>query len=143
MTTDLTTLLAEADAVSAAATPGPWAFENPMGEDIGLSIVQDNLKTYEWEFIAMVQKSDRGEDRMGRQRYITRKEQRANAAFIAASRDLIPRLVAACLEQMAENERLRELISKNWQGAYWRPVNDDQADEIRAALKGASHDHHG
>lgn len=75
--------------MTSKTTPGPWEVENPMGEEIGLSIVQAGLKTYEWEFIAMVCQSTAGDERMGRQRFISRKEQKANAHLIAAAPELL------------------------------------------------------
>lgn len=85
MTTDLTTLLAEADAVSAAATPGPWVIFHCDG----ISAVMPAMR--EGDVCDNIRND-------------------ADAAFIAASRDLIPRLVAACREQMAEIERLRKAL---------------------------------
>ncbi|NTG07110.1 hypothetical protein [Rhizobium rhizogenes] len=70
-------------------TPGPWEVEDPMGAEIGLSIVQAGLKTYEWEFIAMVCQSTAGDELMGRQRFISPKEQEANACLIAAAPELL------------------------------------------------------
>ena len=37
-------------------------------------------------------------------------------------------------ELEGENERLRDLISRNWCGQYWRGVSYQEADEVRAAL---------
>ncbi|NTG73256.1 hypothetical protein G6M02_07920 [Agrobacterium rhizogenes] len=73
-------------------TPGPWEVEDPMGAEIGLSIVQAGLKTYEWEFIAMVCQSTAGDELMGRQRFISPKEQEANAHLIAAAPDMLAAL---------------------------------------------------
>lgn len=73
-------------------TPGPWAVEDPMGAETGLSIVQSGLKTYEWEFIAMVCQSDASDERMGRQLFILPEEQMANATLIAAAPDLLEAL---------------------------------------------------
>lgn len=73
-------------------TPGPWTVEDPMGAEVGLSIVQSGLKTYEWEFIAMVCRSDATDERMGRQRFISPEEQAANARLISAAPDLLKAL---------------------------------------------------
>lgn len=70
-------------------TPGPWEVEDQMGAEIGLSVVQAGLKTYEWEFIAMVCQSTAGDEIMGRQRFISPDEQKANANLIAAAPDLL------------------------------------------------------
>ncbi len=69
-------------------TPGSWAVEDPMGADVGLSIVQAGLKSYEWTFIAMVLKSE-PEDSEEVGRVISSKEQMANARLIAAAPDLL------------------------------------------------------
>lgn len=89
------------DGKTAKHTPGPWEVEDPMGAEIGLSIVQADLKTYEWEFIAMVHRSEAGEERVGRQRLISAKEQEANAHLIAAAPDMLTALkeIAAWAEQ--------------------------------------------
>ena len=92
-------------------TPGPWAVEDPMGAEIGLSIVQDGLKTYEWEFIAMACQSTAGDERMGRQRFISPEEQEANAHLIAAAPDLLEAcrlLIGADGEGMMFSDRVNK-----------------------------------
>lgn len=81
-------------------TPDPWTVEDPMGAEVGLSIVQGGLKTYEWEFIATVCQSDASDERMGRQRFISPEEQAANARLIAAA----PALLRALTDILANHE---------------------------------------
>jgi hypothetical protein len=78
-------------------TPGPWAVEDPMGADVGLAVVQDGLKSHQWEFIALATKSE-GKDR--RSRFISAGEQAANARLIAAAPDLL----AACQAFIAADD---------------------------------------
>ena len=75
-------------------TPGPWVVENPVGEEVGLTIVQDGLKPGEWTFLALVAKHD-GDD--GRR--ISSREQRANAHLIAAAPDLYE-MLSDCISSM-------------------------------------------
>lgn len=87
-------------------TPGPWFVEDPMGAEIGLSIVQYGLETYEWEFIAMVCQSDASDERMGRQWFISPEEQMANATLIAAAPDLLEALEGLLDAYSKPDERL-------------------------------------
>jgi hypothetical protein len=75
-------------------TPGPWTVEDPMGAEIGLSIVQADLDSRDWEFIAMVCQSDPSEEHMGRDRFISPEEQGANARVIAAAPEMLNALKA-------------------------------------------------
>lgn len=98
-------------------TPGSWDVEDPMGAEIGLSIVQSGLKTYEWEFIAMVCQSDASEERMGKQRFISPGEQEANARLIAAAPELLEALkgmlvVANLFTDSPYHEAARAAIAK-------------------------------
>lgn len=68
-------------------TKGPWDYEDVMGKEIGLTIVQAGLPTHEWTFIATVH-NDEGEERDERH-FITYAEMKANASLIAASPDLL------------------------------------------------------
>ena len=77
-------------------TPGPWAFEDPMGRDVGLWIVQGGLPTYEWSCIAMVTADDAETRKDGRKRHITFVEQQANARLIAAAPELLEALRTLC-----------------------------------------------
>ena len=74
-------------------TPGPWTVEDPMGPEC-LSIVQAGLKTYQWEFIALVVQSDKSSDFYQGQRFITAPEQEANARLIAAAPTMLAALQA-------------------------------------------------
>jgi hypothetical protein len=83
-----------------------------MGAEIGLSIVQAGLKTYEWEFIAMVCQSTAGDERMGRQRFISPQEQEANARLIAAAPELLSLVVQYrddLYHPLAEDSKKRRL----------------------------------
>ncbi|WP_418459908.1 hypothetical protein ACNT8L_05905 [Brucella intermedia] len=64
-------------------TPGPWVVENPVGEDVGLTIVQDGLTPGEWTFLALVVTHDNQDGRR-----ISKKEQRANGHLMASAPDL-------------------------------------------------------
>lgn len=66
-------------------TPGPWAIEYPMGDDLHV-IVQANKPTYEWSFIATIT----GDPEDGRKR-ISKAEAKANAMLIKAA----PQMLAA------------------------------------------------
>lgn len=68
-------------------TPGPWVVENPVGEEVGLTIVQDGLKPGEWTFLALVAKQDEADGRR-----ISSREQRANAHLIAVAPELFEKL---------------------------------------------------
>lgn len=65
-------------------TPGPWAVENPM--EFELSIVQANLPTYEWKFIASVALPN------GDPREFGKDVAEANARLIAAAPELLQAL---------------------------------------------------
>lgn len=65
-------------------TPGPWAYEDPMGREVGYWIVQRGLETYDWSCIAVVTAD---KDTAGRP--ITYVEQQANARLIAAAPELL------------------------------------------------------
>lgn len=85
-------------ALAERATKGPWANEDPLGPDM-LSIVEAGLPPHQWRFIASID-AEGGE--------ISRKEAKANAAFIAASRDAVPALCAELLAARAMVAVLRE-----------------------------------
>jgi hypothetical protein len=70
-------------------TPGNWEVQDPMGDDVGLWVVQQGLEAYQWSCIAIV---PRDEDRSG-SHFITKREQYANARLIAAAPDLLEALV--------------------------------------------------
>lgn len=69
-------------------TPGPFEVQNPMGDDIGLWIVQAGLEAYEWSCIAIVCRDD---DRSGKH-FITKAEQKANADLFAAATEMLAAL---------------------------------------------------
>lgn len=69
-------------------TPGPFEVQNPMGEDVGLWIVQAGLEAYEWSCIAIV---CRDEDRNGKH-FITKAEQKANADLFSAAPEMFEAL---------------------------------------------------
>jgi hypothetical protein len=78
--------LADLKALCAAAAPGPWQVEETTGPDL-LAVSTENFR-----YVALVGLEDRFPD------------DAANAAFIAANRVAVPRLIA-------EVRRLRELFS--------------------------------
>jgi hypothetical protein len=92
-------------------TPGPWAVENPMGEDIGLWIVQDGLEARQWSCIAVVTDDEDGTARDEGGRFIGRNEQRANARVIAAGPDMLKALHEAYDRLSADYQNLS---TGNW-----------------------------
>lgn len=70
----------------AAHTPGPWAIEYPLGDDVHV-IVQADKPTYEWAFIATItEDTDEGSNR------IPPEVARANAQLIRSAPDLLAEL---------------------------------------------------
>ena len=69
-----------------AHTPGPWAFETPMGDEFPW-IVQDGLQAHEWEPIATVGNGDEDLPPQGKQqRTVTANAARIVSAVNAADR---------------------------------------------------------
>lgn len=69
-------------------TQGPFEVQNPMGDDVGLWVVQAGLLAHEWSCIAIVTRDD---DRHGKH-FITKAEQKANATLFAAAPEMLDAL---------------------------------------------------
>lgn len=113
-------------------TPGPWAVENPMGEDIGLWIVQDGLEARQWSCLAIVTDDEDGTARDEGGRFIGRNEQRANARLIAAAPDLLAQLKIA----YAHIEHMAAWIGNQNAGYSFEGLGEDQP--AIAAAEGVS-----
>jgi len=90
MTNDLTALIAEARALDAAATPGPWTTDVWCGTDGGVAARGPHLRSDE-------------DDEPGAEHYVRAE---ADAALIARARTLLPQLADAVERLQAERDEL-------------------------------------
>jgi hypothetical protein len=97
--------LAALQALTDAATPGPWAY---YGEDVWLNVSAAELAAYDadpagapdpWEFEPQPTHLSYGDWRSP-----------ADAEFIAAARTAVPALLARVADLQADDERLRAMV---------------------------------
>lgn len=98
-------------------TPGPWAFEDPMGPD-DIWIVKDGVNPEQWEPLANVNHVSRTDS--GAAMLISWAEQKANARLIASAPELLEALIETRTSLMIVAEQVLDASKADprWEGVY-------------------------
>jgi hypothetical protein len=101
-----------------ATSPGPWEVYGDWSESVCAPMAQDVGNVV---CMTPVEGMD-----------ASRAKWRANAAFIAAAREAVPRLLSEIEAKDAEIERLRGFLEKLPRHHYWMPGEPDCPRELKA-----------